>query len=130
MGREAGLKPAPQYVKAHPAWLTRPRMVHPGPSCPWLSPQYVKAHPSFPAWLAPDPEPLTFFNAWKCKKSAASIIVRNEILKSREAPTPHFVLAQAAPVRGGQRAEQAQMGEKAWTHPPTRTPRRTEEGRW
>ena len=115
MGREAGLKPAPQYVKAHPApgslapeWST---LAPPAPG--WLSPQYVKAHPSFPAWLAPDPEPLTFFNAWKCKKSAASIIVRNEILKSREAPTPHFVLAQAAPVRGGQRAEQAQMGEKA-----------------
>ena len=65
-------------------------------------------------------------------------IIRNEILKSMEAsaPTPQFVLAQAAPVRGGQRAGTGGRWEEKLvpsppsdprTHPP---PPRTEEERW
>ena len=50
MGREAGLKPSPQYVKAHPACLTRPRMVHPGPSCPWLAQSPICKSPPLPGW--------------------------------------------------------------------------------
>ena len=61
-------------------------------------------------------------------------IIRNEILKSMEAsaPTPQFVLAQAAPVRGGQRAGTGGRWEEklGLEFGPTHHPPWTEEERW
>ena len=47
-----------------------------GPAWPLLplAQSPICKSPPLHAWLSPDPEPLTFFNAWKCKKSSASIV--------------------------------------------------------